>query len=161
MIMSVLYRLAAVVAVILMFPCVSGAQYRSGGGYSDLYDSETVTAFKKHIGFLASASLEGRKAGSEGEKAAAEYVYSCLKEYGVDMLCPESGDEFGISKDGADTLTSRNVLGFIQGYDKDLRNRYIVIGARLDNLGTNIMTWTGMFPNRYIMGQTGMLPGWR
>ena len=41
MIMSVLYRLAAVVAVILMFPCVSGAQYRSGGGYSDLYDSET------------------------------------------------------------------------------------------------------------------------
>ena len=159
MIMRVLYRLAAVVAVILMFPCLSGAQYRNGGGYSDLYDSETVTAFKKHIGFLASASLEGRKAGSEGEKAAAEYVYSCLKEYGVDMLCPESGDEFGISKDGADTLTSRNVLGFIQGYDKDLRNRYIVIGARLDNLGTNIMTVDGNVSEQIYYGANGNASG--
>ena len=94
-------------------------------------------------------------------KGGCEYVYSCLKEYGVDMLCPESGDEFGISKDGADTLTSRNVLGFIQGYDKDLRNRYIVIGARLDNLGTNIMTVDGNVSEQIYYGQTGMLPGWR
>ena len=36
-----------------------------------------------------------------------------------------------------DTLTSRNVIGVVQGYDPKLRDRYIVIGARLDNLGGN------------------------
>ena len=49
---------------LILFPCLLSAQYKDARGYSDLYDSETVTAFKEHVGFLAAASLEGRKAGS-------------------------------------------------------------------------------------------------
>lgn len=141
-----------------VFTCMASAQYRSDG-YSQLYDSETVTAFKEHVGFLSSAALEGRKAGSAGEKEAAEYVYGCLKEYGVEMLCMQQGDAFGISRDGADTLTSRNVTGFVQGYDKDLRNRYIVVGARLDNLGVNGMTVDGRNVDQIYYGANGNASG--
>ena len=45
------------------------------------------------------------------------------------------GDLFGIQQ-SADTLRSRNVAAFIPGYDKKLKDKYVVVCARLDNLGT-------------------------
>ena len=72
------------------------AQYRGGSSYQDLYDSETVTAIKNHVRELSAASLEGRKAGSEGERLAAEYVGNMFKEYGIDMITPKDGELFGI-----------------------------------------------------------------
>ena len=124
-------RLLAAAAALVVFSVSASSQYRTDASYSSLYDSETVAAFKNHIGYVAASSMEGRAPGSEGEKAAAEYVYETLSSYGVDMLCPKDGDTFGIALDGGDTLTSRNVFGFVQGYDKELKDRYIVIGARL------------------------------
>ena len=47
------------------------AQFRGGDAYAGLYDSERVSAMREHITFLSAADKEGRKAGSEGEKAAA------------------------------------------------------------------------------------------
>ena len=55
-------------------PLLLSAQFRSGTAYEDLDDSETVAAFKSHVRTLSAAHLEGRKAGSEGEKEAAAYV---------------------------------------------------------------------------------------
>ena len=57
-----------------MMPMLLSAQFRSGVSYEDLDDSETVAAMKSHVRMLSSAHLEGRKAGSEGEKEAAGYV---------------------------------------------------------------------------------------
>lgn len=137
---------------------ISNAQYRNGG-YSSLYDSETVKSFKDEVGFLSSALLEGRAPGSDGETEAARYLYSKLKEYGVDMLSPEDGETFGIAVPGGDTLTSRNVVGFIQGYDKDLKDRYIVVGARMDNLGVNNMTVDGRKVDQIYYGANGNASG--
>lgn len=150
-------NIAAFLAV-FMAPVAAFAQY-AGGDYSGLYDSETVISLKSHVGYLASASLEGRLAGSEGEREAAAYVYDRLKDYGVEMLCPESGDEFGIAREGADTLFSRNIVGFVQGYDKELRDRYIVVGARLDNLGTNTMTVDDRAVEQIYYGANGNASG--
>ena len=135
------------------------AQYRSGDSYQNLYDSETVAAMKKHVGELSAASLEGRKAGSEGERQAAAYVTQTLKEYGVDILVPAEGETFGIKTESGDTLTSRNVIGFVQGYDKTLRNQYIVVGARLDNLGTMVLTVDGRTTERIFYGANGNASG--
>ena len=60
------------------------AQYRTP--LDNLDDSETVHALKEHVGYLASAQLEGRKAGSEGERMAAEYLSGKLAEYGIDVI---------------------------------------------------------------------------
>ena len=152
-------RLIAVIFVFSMSVLSSYGQYRQTDAYRDMYDSETVASMKKHVRELSAASLEGRKAGSEGEKAAADYVRSKLIEYGVDVISPEGGDVFGLKTDNGDTLTSRNVVGFVQGYDRNLRDNYIVVGARLDNLGTMTMTVDGKPVERVYFGANGNASG--
>ena len=75
----------------LSFAYVLPAQFREGASYEDLYDGETVAMLKSHVRELSAAHLEGRKAGSEGEKLAAAYVSETLESYGVDVLSPEEG----------------------------------------------------------------------
>ena len=142
-----------------MMPMLLSAQFRSGVSYEDLDDSETVAAIKSHVRTLSAAHLEGRKAGSEGEKEAAEYVEHMFEEYGIELLTPKGGDLFGIKKENGDTLTSRNVIGFVEGYDKTLRNEYIVIGARLDNIGTMTVTVDGRPVERVFYGANGNASG--
>ena len=129
------------------------AQYRNP--VEELDDSETVRSLKEHIATLSAAQMEGRKAGSEGEKMAAEYMESCLKEFGIDIL--PAGSTFQVA--GADTLTSRNVVGFLEGWDKALNNHYIVIGARMDNLGMDTYTLNGETVNRIYYGANGNASG--
>ena len=133
------------------------AQFRTG--YSELGDSETVTSLKNHVSTVSAAVMEGRKAGSEGEKMTAEYITEVLKGYGVDILSGEHGDPFGIRQEGGDTLTSRNVCAFIHGGDKSLRDRYIVIGARMDNLGSGTMTVDGRTVGKIYYGANGNASG--
>ena len=106
-------RILLLVSTLLVSFSAMG-QFRTDAGYQDLYDSETGSALKTHIRSLSAAHLEGRKAGSEGEASAAEYVRTAFKGYGVDLLSPEGGDLFGIKTEAGDTLTSRNVIGYVQ-----------------------------------------------
>lgn len=156
--MTGLFRFISAVAFVLLSVSAS-AQFRDGAVYDDLYDGETVASLKSHVRELSAAHLEGRKAGSEGEKAAAEYVTQTLKSYGLDVLTPAEGDVFGLKTESGDTLTSRNVTAFVQGYDKNLRDRYIVIGARLDNLGMMTMTVDGKPVERVYCGANGNASG--
>lgn len=146
-------------AVALLFPFLTYAQFRDDVAYADLYDSETTGSLKTHVRYLAAAHLQGRKAGSEGESLAAAYVRERLEDYGVDVISPVQGDVFGIKTESGDTLTSRNVVGFVQGYDKSLRNRYIVVGARLDNLGTMTVNVDGNQVERIYYGANGNASG--
>lgn len=144
----------------MILPVLSSfGQIQDVNAYRGLYDSETGAAMRTHVTELSAAFLEGRKAGSEGEKIAAEYVMSKFKEYGIELLSPEGGDLFGIRTEAGDTLTSRNVVGCVEGYDKDLRNKYIVVGARLDNLGTMTMTVDGQPVERIYYGANGNASG--
>ena len=145
------------VAVILAMP-VASAQFKSGG-YEELYDGETVSSLKKHVRNLSAAHLEGRKAGSEGEKMAAEYVAATFREYGLDLLVTAAGEEFGMRTESGDTLTSRNVLAVVEGYDKKLRDQNIVVGARLDNLGTMTVTVDGKPVEKIYYGANGNASG--
>ncbi|MBR1871819.1 MAG: TonB family protein [Bacteroidales bacterium] len=150
-------RFLSILFLSLALPAATFAQFRSdalGDG-----ESETSSALREHVGFLSAMALEGRAAGSEGEKEAAEYIYDKLSSYGVEMLCSRSGETFGISRTPGDTLASRNVLGFVQGYDPVLRNRYIVIGARLDNIGVNKMTIDGVPHEQVFPGANGNASG--
>lgn len=142
---------------VLLVSFQANAQYVTG--YSDLNDSDVTKALKSHITYLSSADLEGRKAGSEGEKAAADYIRTCLESYGVELLSGKDGDLFGISMQGGDTLTSRNVVGVVQGYDKTKNDRYIVVGARLDNLGVNTLEVDGKPSSQIYYGANGNASG--
>lgn len=134
-------------------------QYRQSDVYGQLYDSEPVAAMRQHVQELSAAFMEGRMAGSQGEKDAADYVTAKFKEYGIDVISPEGGDVFGLKTESGDTLTSRNVVGFVQGYDKTLKNQYIVVGARLDNLGSMTMTVDGRPVEKIYYGANGNASG--
>ena len=143
----------------LMFSLGSASAQFKSGGYSELYDSETVASMKNHVKELSASHLQGRKAGSEGEKVAAEYVADIFRQYGLEVLTTNVGEEFGLKSEKGDTLTSRNVLGFIEGYDKNLRNQMIVVGARLDNLGSMTVTIDGRPVEKIYYGANGNASG--
>lgn len=151
-------RFLSIISLLVCSALICAGQYRTRG-YSDLTDSETVRAMRAHVGYLASAALEGRAAGSEGELEAADYVREVFEAYGIDMLSGPDGDLFGIKRDNGDTLVSRNVIGVISGYDKSLKDRYIVIGARLDNIGTRTITVDGEPLTRIYNGANGNASG--
>ena len=155
--MGVMIRIAVFILALLAGTAAQ-AQFRDSD-WKDLNDSETVRAMKEQVAFLSSAALEGRKAGSEGEKAAAIYITEQLRESGVDVLSGAEGDVFGIRQENGDTLTSRNVVGFIPGYDPELRDSYIVIGARMDNLGTSTVTVDGESREKIFYGANGNASG--
>lgn len=129
--------MSRVASIAVLLVIAAAAVYARGG-----VDPETGKRLKDHVEYLSSASLEGRKAGSPGETAAAGYLYDCLEDAGVTMLTSRSGQDFSIVTDG-DTLYSRNIVGIVEGYDSVLRNQYIVIGANLDHLGSNTLTVDG------------------
>ena len=141
-------RLTAIVAALLIAASLS-AQYRNP--LESLEDSESVRALKEHVAMLASAQMEGRAPGSEGEEMAAEYLEEKLREYGIDVL-PEQ--VFGIND-----IFSRNVVGLLQGWDQSLNGRYIVIGARMDNLGADTYVQDGETVNRIYYGANGNASG--
>ena len=87
---------------------------------------------RRHVEYLGSTEMQGRKAGSKGEEKAAAYLYDKLYQAGLTMLTGHEGDSFLIIEDG-DTLRSCNVAGVLQGYDKDLREEYILVGAKIEN----------------------------
>lgn len=141
-------------AASLMMPVALFAQV----AYQDLYDSETEAALKAHVGYFCADSLEGRAAGSKGETLTARYIAEKMEEYGVEMLMPD--DSFGLRRpDTGDTLVSRNVVGYVQGYDKSLRDRFIVIGARMDGLGTAVLTRDGVSQQKIFYGANGNASG--
>ena len=74
----------ALISLLFVGTGLLNAQYRTT--LQDLDDSETVRALKEHVATLSAAQLEGRKAGSEGEKMAAEYLEARLREFGIDIL---------------------------------------------------------------------------
>ena len=152
-------RIYLIIFVAVLMPLLSFAQFRDKASYEDLYDGEIVSAMKSHVRTISAAHLEGRKAGSEGERETALYVENMFKEYGLDLLSPSGGDVFGIRKENGDTLTSRNVVAYVQGYDKDLQDHYIVVGARMDNIGTMTMTIDGRPVERVYYGANGNASG--
>jgi TonB family protein len=96
----------------------------------------------EHVKFFSSEALKGRAAGSQGEKQAAQYLYNAFQQAGLHMLTPPSGEDFSIVE-GGDTLHSQNIIGMVEGYDELLRNQYIIVGANIDHIGTNILTIDG------------------
>ena len=147
------------VAVALLLPIFASAQYRTPS-YSDLGDSEMVRALKEDVSFLASAALEGRAAGTEGELEAARYMSQRLQETGADLLyaSPE-GDLFGIQRENGDTLRSRNVAAFIPGSDSRLKDKYVVVYARLDNLAPRTLSIDGQPVTKTFYGANGNASG--
>jgi len=99
-------------------------------------------SLRAHVEALCSEEMEGRPAGSPGERLAARYLYDALRDAGVLMLTDSLGQDFTIAAEGGE-IRSRNIVGIVEGADPLLREEYIVVGARYDHLGTHTLTVDG------------------
>ena len=91
----------------------------------------SASAIKKHIEFLASDALAGRKTGTEGIDEAANYIIKEFQKAGVKPYFTSYRDKFD-----AKGLDGYNVVGMLEGTDAELKNEFIVIGAHYDHIGT-------------------------
>ncbi|MBF4472920.1 M20/M25/M40 family metallo-hydrolase [Flavobacterium sp. HJJ] len=99
------------------------------------------STFYKHDKFLSSDKLEGRFPGTKGNNAAAAYIQKYFKKYGLKKFGGSYFQSFklfvkeGINKIKSDSVTTQNVVGYLEGTDKELKNEFIVIGAHYDHWG--------------------------
>lgn len=93
--------------------------------------SERTERLEKHLYFLASDTLNGRKAGSADNDIVRAYILEQWNEIGIEPLFPE-GFQTPFSRSGLDMA---NLVGVIPGNDPALKDEYIVIGAHFDHIG--------------------------
>lgn len=113
-------------------------------------DPETVTAGLAEplasVRFLADDALQGRRAGSAGERCAADYIAERLRALGLtgagvdgsffqDVPIPAASGQDPHAADPPATATGRNVLALLEGSAADVRGEIVVIGAHYDHLG--------------------------
>lgn len=84
---------------------------------------------KEYVDFLASDALEGRAAGSRGNRAAAGYIVERLTKLGL-QPAGEGKSYFQSFRGG-----SRNILAVLPGSDPVLAKEYVLVGAHYDHVG--------------------------
>ncbi|OMQ12067.1 M20/M25/M40 family metallo-hydrolase [[Flexibacter] sp. ATCC 35103] len=97
--------------------------------------------FYKHDKYLSSDKLEGRFPGTKGNNKAAAYIRTHFKKYGLKEFDNNYYQTFkvfvkeGINKMKSDSVSTQNVIGYLEGSDPNLKNEFIVIGAHYDHWG--------------------------
>jgi acetylornithine deacetylase/succinyl-diaminopimelate desuccinylase-like protein len=91
------------------------------------------------VRYLADDALEGRLAGSAGERCAAQYIVEQFERLG---LVPAGEDGWFQTLSLASSLNphappgeGRNVVARLEGSDPVLREQVVVVGAHYDHLG--------------------------
>jgi Zn-dependent M28 family amino/carboxypeptidase len=97
--------------------------------------------FYKHEKYLASDAMQGRFPGTKGNNDAAAYIAKYFKKYGLRKFDNSYMQPFklfvkpDVNKMKSDSVTTQNVIGYIEGSDDTLKKEFIVIGAHYDHLG--------------------------
>jgi hypothetical protein len=95
----------------------------------------------EHLNFFAADSLFGRRAGSQYERKAAQYISDRFSELGLEAGSPGYYQAFiiPVAVDGRTGLSSRNVLAVLPGTG-NLASEWVVVGAHYDHLGFTQVT---------------------
>jgi Tol biopolymer transport system component len=93
-----------------------------------------------HVRYLADDALEGRLAGSVGERCAGDYIASEFRRLGL-LPAGDSATFFqavplaSAVNPHAPTGSGRNVVAILEGSDARLKTEAVVVGAHYDHLG--------------------------
>ncbi len=103
---------------------------------TDPNDIPSVDHLRTNVQYLASDELQGRLAGSAGEKKAADYIAAKLKSYGLKTEIEPF--EYSVKlnpheENSSVTISSRNVSAYLDNQ----ASKTIIVGAHYDHLGLN------------------------
>lgn len=102
---------------------------------------------KRHVGYLASDKLEGRRTGEQGAISAGGYVANMFANYKLRPGVRQTVGGKTIAKylqpfpyvtgtaPAKKSTEAYNVIGVLEGTDPVLKNEAVVIGAHYDHLG--------------------------
>ena len=88
------------------------------------------TQVKEIVTYLASDELQGRQTGTDGIEKSAMYIETQLQSFGVKPYFDTYRDNFK-----AEEKAAYNIIGYIEGSDKSLKNEFVIIGAHYDHIG--------------------------
>jgi aminopeptidase YwaD len=135
--MTTAIRSAGCAAAILLMLPVSGTAQLCPDAATLTRDVDARLAI---VRYLADDALEGRLAGSEGERCAGDFIASAFERIGL-----EPGGENGSWFQSLPIASAinphlpggpgRNVIAILRGSDMALRDEFIVVGAHYDHLG--------------------------
>ena len=92
---------------------------------------------RRHLGYLAADSLQGRRGGSPDANKAANYIAAQFADMGLkpwQAIAEQYLWQFFPYGENSD-YNFMNVIGYIEGANPSLRDEYIVVGAHYDHLG--------------------------
>jgi len=105
--------------------------------------SQQSFSMEEAVRYLASPELEGRLTQTRGDSLTIEYLVNqfemmeikpfFLKPFFNQYKQPFCAHSFFTAK--KDTICSRNVVVFVEGTDKKLKEQYILVCAHFDHLG--------------------------
>ncbi len=95
-----------------------------------LVTSELANRLRIHVEYLAGPELRGRKPGTPGNRAAADYIAAKFRELGLEPLSSMGGYGQRISPALGD-----NLIGVRHGANPDSASPWLLIGAHYDHLG--------------------------
>ncbi len=118
-----------ILAVCALTALWCGSQCASAATPQSAREAITVDDLRRHAAFLASDTLEGRAAGTRGGQAAAAYLQSEFRKFGLQGGGDDGGyvQEFGRGY--------RNLLAVLPGSDPVLREETIIVCAHFDHVG--------------------------
>ena len=108
-------------------------------------ESTKKVTINEDVEYLSSDALQGRQTGSDGEKAAADYIANRFKKLGLEpkgandyfqtfTFKPKTNPHQKVNytvKAGDSTITGTNVIGFLNHNAENT----VIIGAHYDHLG--------------------------
>jgi Zn-dependent M28 family amino/carboxypeptidase len=86
----------------------------------------------KHLEFLASDEMKGRRTGSDEEKLAGEYIVKHFQTCGLKPAGEEKGYK---QKFRAVAFTGTNIIGVLPGSSQVKAGEYVAVGAHYDHVG--------------------------
>ena len=99
-----------------------------------------LPSLAEDVEFLASEDREGRAVGSTGADVAALFIAHRYIELGLQgafpVACPTSPCGSALFQPfEVEGLGAKNVLAYIAGSERELRGRFVLVGAHYDHLG--------------------------
>lgn len=113
-------------AALLLVPLAVFSQKHIERGYRTILSADAQV----FVEMLASDSLQGRNAGDEGGRMAAEYIVSLLKEWGIRPLDKDGYLQPFVVKG----CGMNNILAVIPGKSDE----FVIVGAHYDHVGIGV-----------------------
>ncbi|WP_406684851.1 M20/M25/M40 family metallo-hydrolase [Seonamhaeicola sp. MEBiC1930] len=87
-------------------------------------------SIKTSLGYLASDELEGRNTGTAGIEKAAIFIENYFRKNKVSPYFTSYRDSFNLDK-----IVGYNIVGYVEGNDKKLKDEFVILGAHYDHIG--------------------------